>query len=148
MEKLIDQALPIFDIEHGCIISKQGDMTLAFELTLPEIFSLSQQQYEILHQRWVKAIKILPAGSICHKQDWFLEKNFNPGSKSPQQSFLSESSDRFFSGRPYLDHTCYVMLTKKAVSRKPASAIEPTKNASDATAVIQRWRRHHRMARR
>jgi len=123
MEKLIDQALPIFDIEHGCIISKQGDMTLAFELTLPEIFSLSQQQYEILHQRWVKAIKILPAGSICHKQDWFLEKKFNPGSESPQQSFLSQSSDRFFSGRPYLDHTCYVMLTKKAASRKPASSL-------------------------
>jgi hypothetical protein len=70
MEKMIDDILPIMDVEHDCILSKQGDVTVVFKAQLPEIFTLSDQEYEAFHQAWLKAIKLLPKYSVFHKQDW------------------------------------------------------------------------------
>jgi hypothetical protein len=41
MEKLLDDLIPIMDVEHDCILSKQGDITVVFQADLPEIFTLS-----------------------------------------------------------------------------------------------------------
>jgi Domain of unknown function, B. Theta Gene description (DUF3875) len=64
MEKNITDMLPIMAIEHDCILSKQGDITIAYKCVLPEIFTLSDQEYEGLHQAWIKAIKQLPKHSV------------------------------------------------------------------------------------
>ena len=69
MEKCFDDLFPVMGVENDCIVSKQGDITIAFEVQLPEIFSLSDQEYEALHQAWVKAIKGLPKFTVFHKQD-------------------------------------------------------------------------------
>lgn len=97
-------------------------MTLAFELTLPEIFTLSTEDFEALHQAWLKAIRVLPNHTVLHKQDWFVETAYQ-GDFSKEQSFLSRSSERYFNERPYLDHVCYLFLTKKPDGRKPSSAL-------------------------
>jgi conjugation system TraG family ATPase len=114
---------PIYKVENNCILSKQGDVTIAYEATLPEIFTLSDQEYEAFHQVLVKAIKVLPNQTVFHKQDWFLSRKHRPDFESNELSFLSRSSERFFNERPYLDHTCYIMLTRKAANRKPSSSI-------------------------
>jgi len=49
MEKNITDLLPIMAIEHDCILSKQGDITIAYKCILPEIFTLSDQEYEGFH---------------------------------------------------------------------------------------------------
>ncbi|WP_291040102.1 TraG family conjugative transposon ATPase [Dyadobacter sp. 50-39] len=122
MEKLLDELLPILDVEHNMILSRQGDVTIVFKAQMPEIFTLSEQQYDAFHQSWVKAIKVLPCGVVLHKQDWFLREEFmaTPGSSA---SFLTRSSDSFFQGRPFLSHECYVMLTKSADERKSSSSL-------------------------
>src|SRR5690606_25225620 len=38
-------------------------------------------------------------------------------------SFLSHSSEKFFNERPYLDHTCYIMITRKLNDRRQASSL-------------------------
>jgi conjugation system TraG family ATPase len=118
----IDERLPLMGVEHDCLLSKQGDITLAFALTLPEIFTLSQGDYETLHQAWIKAIKVLPKHSVLHKQDWFRQTGFRPDMANTERSFLSRSSDRFFLERPFLDHDCYLFLTKKPEGRRPSSS--------------------------
>ncbi len=117
------QVFPIYKVEYNCILSKQGDITLAFEVQLPEIFTLSDQEYEAYHQTLIKAIKVLPVNSIFHKQDWFLSKSFDGVFDDKVLSFLSNSSERFFNERPYLDHTCFIMLTRKPADQKQASSI-------------------------
>jgi len=119
----LEKLLPIYKIENDCLLSKQGDITLAFEVVLPEIFTLSTDDFEALHQAWVKAIRLLPNHSILHKQDWFVEANYPGDFTRTEQSFLSASSERFFNERPYLDHVCYLFLTKKPDGRKPSSAL-------------------------
>ncbi|MBS1735578.1 MAG: TraG family conjugative transposon ATPase [Bacteroidetes bacterium] len=123
MEKVLDDIFPILDVEHDCILSKQGDITVVFKADLPEIFTLSDQEYEAFHQAWIKAIKLLPKYSIFHKQDWFLQSSYKPDFTKEDTSFLSRSSERFFNERPFLAHSCYIMLTKKPEGRKAASSM-------------------------
>ena len=111
------------DVEHNCILSKQGDITIAFKATLPEIFTQSTDDFEALHQAWIKAIKILPKDSMLHQQDWFVNGRYNAGVEKDNSSFLTRSAARYFSGRPYLEHHSYVLLTKKPSGRKVSTSI-------------------------
>jgi conjugation system TraG family ATPase len=60
---------------------------------------------------------------VFHKQDWFLEKGYRPYNTGEKQRFLATAADKYFNGRPYLDHTCYIILTKKPSGRKPSSSM-------------------------
>src|SRR5215204_4747845 len=102
MEKRLEDILPIMGTEHNCLLSKQGDITIAYAVTLPELFTMSDQDYEVIHQALVKAIKVLPRHSIFHKQDWFTEAKYCADFKVNQDSFLSRRSERFFNERSYL----------------------------------------------
>ncbi|MFD2943305.1 TraG family conjugative transposon ATPase [Flavobacterium notoginsengisoli] len=123
MEKRIEELLPVMAVEHDCIVSKQGDVTVVFKAELPEIFTLSDQEYEAFHQCWIKALKVLPKFCVFHKQDWFLEKGYKANFSGADSSFLSSSSERFFNERPFLEHSCYIMLTKKPVGRKNSTSL-------------------------
>ncbi len=121
--KNIFDLLPLYGAEHDALLSKMGDITVAFKIELPELFTLSNEEYEALHHAWIKAIKVLPPHSILHKQDWFTETSFKPQFIKEDNSFLSRSSDRFFNERPFLDHQAYIFLTKKPASRKVSSSV-------------------------
>jgi len=123
MERVLEDILPIMDVEHDLILSKQGDITIAFSCELPEIFTLSNDEYEAFHQAWIKAIKILPRHTVFHKQDWFVESRYEADFLNTDTSFLSRSSERFFHERPFLDHCCYIFLTKKPADRKLSSSL-------------------------
>ncbi len=123
MEKWLQDMIPVKGVEQDCILSKMGDITVVYKATLPEIFTLSDQDYEAFHQAWVKAIKVLPKHTVLHKQDWFMEAHYTPDFSGDNTSFLSSKSDRFFNERPYLDHHCYIMLTKKPANRKASSSL-------------------------
>jgi conjugation system TraG family ATPase len=122
----IQKVFPIYKVEFDCIVSKAGDITVAFEVRLPEIFTLSDQEYEALHQILVKAIKVLPEESVFHKQDWFISKRFQPQFEDKILSFLSHSSERFFNERSQLDHTCYIFITKRSARRKSPTSLAST----------------------
>jgi conjugation system TraG family ATPase len=123
MEKRMEDLLPVMAVEHDCILSKQGDVTIVFKAELPEIFTLSDQEYEAFHQSWIKALKVLPKFCVFHKQDWFLESAYKAEFSSEDSSFLTRSSERFFNERPFLDHSCYIMLTKKPAGRRNATSL-------------------------
>jgi conjugation system TraG family ATPase len=122
MKNLAD-ILPVYGVEHQSILSKMGDVTVAFKAELPELFTLSTQEYEAFHHSWIKAIKVLPKHSLLHKQDWFTESKYKANFKKEDNSFLSRSSERFFNERPYLHHECYILLTKKPANRKTSSSV-------------------------
>ncbi len=113
--------LPVYRIDNDMIVSKQGDMTVVFELTLPEIFTISTDQHEQLHQAWIKAIKLLPKHSVLHKQDYFFKDSYK--ADYDKESFLSRGSEAFFNERPFLNHKCYLMLTRKATGRKVSTSV-------------------------
>ena len=108
----LESRFPLMAVEHGCIISKDADITVAYRLELPEVFTLTRAEYEALHSTWAKAVRVLPNYSIVHKQDIFIEESYRPDICRDDLSFLSRSFERPFNERPYLNHTCYLFLTK------------------------------------
>lgn len=125
MQKVLEDIYPIMDIEHDAIISNMGDITFAYQLELPEIFTLSDSDYETLHQHWIRAIKLLPKHSVIHKQDWFVEAKYSP-ERNPHDRYLVRKSHDYFCGRKYLDHSSYLFLTKKPAQRKAATSLLST----------------------
>jgi conjugation system TraG family ATPase len=45
-----------------------------------------------------------------------------PSESSEVKPFLVQSSENYFRGRSYLDHQCYIFLTKRASARKPVTS--------------------------
>ena len=113
----LESKLPLLAVEHGCIISKDADVTVAFEVSLPELFTVTSAEYEAMHAAWCKAIKVLPHYSVVHKQDWFIGETYKPELQKEDLSFLDRSFERHFNERPYLAHKCYLFLTKTTKER-------------------------------
>ena len=126
----LESKFPLLSVEHGCIVSKDADITVAYKVELPELFTLTKAEYESVHSTWAKAVKVLPNYSIVHKQDFFIEESYRPDICKDDLSFLSRSFERHFNERPYLQHTCYLFLTKttKERSRTTSSFNALTRN--------------------
>ena len=56
----LENRFPLLAVEQGCIISKDADITVAFEVELPELYTVTGAEYEAIHGCWCKAIKVLP----------------------------------------------------------------------------------------
>lgn len=113
----LESKFPLLAVEENCIISKDADVTVCFKVRLPELFTVASAEYEAIHSAWFKAIKTLPDFTIVHKQDWFIKENYNPDLSKDDQSFLSKSFERHFNERPFLNHYCYLFLTKTSKER-------------------------------
>ena len=120
--KSLQKILPILSIDKDIILSKSGDISIGYSLMLPEIFTLSTDEYDAFQQHWVRAIKLLPADTMLNKQDWFTERNC-VSEFSVDKSFLSGCSERYFNERPYLDHHCYLFLTRKPKGRSQPNSM-------------------------
>ena len=42
----LERKFPLLAVEHGCIVSKDADLTVAFEVTLPEVYTVAAGEYE------------------------------------------------------------------------------------------------------
>ncbi|MCP1994397.1 TraG family conjugative transposon ATPase [Flavobacterium sp. HSC-61S13] len=113
----LESMFPILAVEHNCIVSKQADVTVCYKVNLPEIFTVSDKEYEAIHNTWYKAVKTLPEFTIVHKQDWFIKENYAADFENGQQSFLSRSFEKHFNERPFLNHECYLFITKTTKQR-------------------------------
>lgn len=108
----LERRFPLLSVENGCIVSKDADLTVAFEVELPELYTVTADEYEAMHSSWIKAVKVLPEHSVVCKQDWFVKETYRPKTDDGEQSFLTRSYELHFNERPYLNHKCYLFLTK------------------------------------
>ena len=113
----LESKFPLLRVENNCIISKFADITAAYRVTLPELFTLTAEEYEALHGAWLKALKVLPDYTVVHKQDFFIEERYTAPEEGSEQSFLARSYERHFNERSYLRHTCYLFVTKTTPER-------------------------------
>ena len=113
----LESKFPLLKVENHCIVSKFADITAAYRVTLPELFTLTCEEYEALHGTWLKALKVLPDYTVVHKQDFFIEERYTTPNDGEERSFLARSYERHFNERPYLRHTCYLYVTKTTPER-------------------------------
>ena len=113
----LESRFPLLSVEHGCIVSKDADLTAAFEVELPEVYTVTAEEYENIHAAWCKAIKVLPDHSVLHKQDWYVKEQYRPDLGREGMGFLARSYEMHFNERPFLHHKCYLFLTKTTKER-------------------------------
>ena len=87
----LESKFPLLRVENNCIISKFADITAAYRVVLPELFTLTGEEYEALHGAWLKALKVLPDYTVVHKQDFFIEERYTAPEEGSERSFLARS---------------------------------------------------------
>lgn len=121
MQGQLDERLPVLEVSGDCIVSKMGDVTVALEVMKPEVFTLGEKDYAVIHQAFVKGMKVLPQGTVFHMQDTYRRDRY-AGKSVEGMPFLQAASEKFFEGRPFLRHTCRVFLTRRPAGRQAVSS--------------------------
>jgi conjugation system TraG family ATPase len=136
--KKFEEIYPIFRIDEtsGVIISVNCDLTMAFEVTHPEIFTLSEGEIDQITESYTSAVKTLPVGYIMHKQDWFVARAYEPDLGSPavrKGNFVAFDNELHFAERPYLQHRAYVYITRPCHDGK-----NPSRRTSRHSSLLKR----------
>lgn len=117
----MDLLLPIMTVRDGFIISRRGDVTIGWELTLPAKYSLTEADYDDMLMSMASAVKVLPQWTLVHRQDIYTYREYTAGKK---KGFLKSSYNEHFRGRRYLCHRSFLYLTytSKSSALKPSGA--------------------------
>lgn len=110
--------VPLMGVMDGCLVSKRGDMTFGWKLTLPTAFTVNEEGYDSIIHSFVQAFKNLPAWCVVHKQDVFRYDIYHGGKTG---FFLSDAYVEHFEGREFLNGYSYIFLTfstEAVVTRK------------------------------
>ncbi|MBI6119620.1 TraG family conjugative transposon ATPase [Salegentibacter maritimus] len=121
---------PIAELRENMVFAANGNVIIAFQAILPEIYSLSENDFEEIHSAWFQALKSLPTGIVIHKQDIYLKRNY-AAEKLPKNTFLEKATHSYFKGREYLEHRSYfffIYTGNKAFNR--AKYVNPFKKVN------------------
>lgn len=105
----IDRNHPVLAVKDGCVVSRRADVTVGWELSLPVVYSLEERDYAELFSGFASAVRRLDPYCIVHKMDVYMTRKYSPRG---EERFLADAYERHFDGRPYLEHRCYLFLTK------------------------------------
>ena len=117
-----DKYIPILTIQDGVVVSKRGELTVGWEVSLPPLCALTEDGYEDLLEALSSAVRALGPGYIVHRQDIYLKDSYKA---QRQEGFLSGSYERHYDGREHLVHKQYLYLTfalKDAPNRSISSS--------------------------
>jgi len=117
MRKEFDFLQPVYEIDGEVILTKRGDYGIGFALTMPEVYTLDREEYVALQQLFKSILGLLPKYSVVHKQDWFMAKKYVPDARNTR-SYLNRYYEQHFAGRPYLEHQCYLYISKTSENAK------------------------------
>lgn len=109
---------PVLDVKDHVVFASNGNVILGYACDLPEIYSLSESDFEAIHGIWFQALKSLPVGTVIHKQDIYHKSKYT-SKDLPDTTFLEKATANHFKGRDYLKHESYLfftMPTNKGVS--------------------------------
>jgi hypothetical protein len=106
--ELID-VCPIKQIEDDKMINGTKDITVGFDLVLPEIFTLSDSDAELMEEGFQSILRSLPAGSILHKQDYVYSKTYR--NDEMIDNIIHKSTVDSFLERPVLFHRSKIFIS-------------------------------------
>ena len=100
---------PILDIQGHIMFANNGNVVLGYEVDNPEIYSLSEKDFEDMHGSWFQAFKSLPVATVIHKQDIYRKSHYT-ADELPNDTFLQKATHDYFKGRGYLKHSCHLFF--------------------------------------
>ena len=115
----MERIFPLEGVDDGYILSRCGDVTVGWELTLPAAFSVDTDSYDAMLRSLAAAVRSLPDWWMVHRQDIYLERAYRSEGRT---AFLDEAYDRHFEGRVYPEgrHFLYLTMSSRASAIRPA----------------------------
>lgn len=107
-ERQLSEYVPFAAIRNNCVLSKRGDMTFGWRIWLPTAFTVNEAGYDSIINSFQHAYKLLPPYCVIHKQDVYRYDSYKPELTG---AFLSDSYEKHFEGRKYLNGYSYMFLT-------------------------------------
>jgi len=137
---------PIGATSDHLLFCSNGNVVLGYRLDLPEIYSLSEKDFEEVHAGWFQAFKTLPTGTLIHKQDYYQNTHFD-ASSLPGNSFLAQATQSYFQSRGYTAHTSYLFFVLTRKSSAYGNYTNPfTKIAKNLPGILDDAIRHFKAA--
>ena len=128
----ISEIFPHMGFFDGVMVSRNGTLTLGWEVFLPTAYSLTEDEYDDLIDGLSSAVRTLPPWSIVHKQDVFIYDTYSAGDTSGL-GFLEASYEKAFDGRRYLTHRSFLF-----VSFSNRGAVESSARTSGLTGFLSK----------
>lgn len=105
-------------------VAKNGDVSVFFELDLPEVFSLSKTDLdEKVHAIFISLLSSLPVGTTLHKMDIVHDAVYTE-KQQEDQSFIENSMAMHFYGLDHYAHKAYLVVSysSKTKENKPSES--------------------------
>ncbi|MCX2575731.1 TraG family conjugative transposon ATPase [Pedobacter sandarakinus] len=111
--------LPYAGIEEigglSVLYGESGDFSVILSIENPVlIYSADPAGYQAFHLLLLNVIKILSEGYIIQKQDVFSKRTYQA---KVQSEPLQQKYDEHFSGREYIEHSSYLVITRQVKRR-------------------------------
>ena len=108
-KQLLSDVKPLIYVEENRAYSNNGSILHGYRLILPEIYTLSEKDFEEIHAMWYKALRDFPTNIIIHKMDVYLKGKFHFEEKG-SDSFLNRATERHFEGRDSISHYSFLFF--------------------------------------
>lgn len=92
-------------VDHNIVFSKEGTIAYLFYLNQPERYQLSEERFDNRLLEFFSAFQSLPQDCYIHKQDVYLEKDFDP-QKIDGDMYLDNAMKKHFLHRKGNTHYC------------------------------------------
>lgn len=117
----LEECIPAVLVGEDAIVSRDGAITVGWELFPPDECSLGAEQYDSLTALLSAAFRSLPEWTMVHKQDIYRRRLYH---SEGARSFLGACYAKHFEGRPYLEHRQYIWFTFNPSIRGKAGAMK------------------------
>lgn len=107
----LDRIFPILCVQDGVIVSKRGELTVGWEVSLPTIWSMTEDTHDDMLEALGSAVRMLGPKMIVHRQDIYTRDRYQAKDGS---SFLGSAYERHFDSREHMVHRQYLFLTLAA----------------------------------
>lgn len=91
------------------LVGKDGNFLLGYQIELPEMYSLGEEDFDAINDYFTKALKDLPDNTIFVKHDLFNDKKFSTQHFSAD-NFLQRQTKGYFDGIDFIEHTTNVFF--------------------------------------
>jgi len=102
---------PVLGFEDDFIINPLGTYAAVFEMKLPEIYTLSKEDYMNCSTQFMTLFNLVPEFTVIHKMDIYSRKAYK--TKTGAYADLLETGyNKKFNEREYFNHKCYLIVSK------------------------------------
>jgi conjugation system TraG family ATPase len=112
----IMKMFPIYTVEDNLLVSKKGDITVAYKLMLPKVYSLDITDIQKINDLFDRIIRSFPEDTIIQKQDYFFVDTIKDHNIK-DESIVLGSKNGFFYEKPLLHQESYLFITKDSKNK-------------------------------